>query len=63
MLNFEYYTPTKVVFGKDTENRQENWSKHLAVPKSWCILEDRVQKNPDCWTESAIPWKKQDFPM
>ena len=20
MLNFEYYTPTKVVFGRDTEN-------------------------------------------
>lgn len=45
MLNFEYYTPTKVVFGKDTEKQAGELVKALAVPKSWCFGGQSAKKS------------------
>lgn len=42
MLNFQYFTPTKVVFGKDAE---------LKVGP--LVKEEGCKKVLDCWTESA----------
>ena len=33
MENFAYYTPTKVVFGKDEEKKLENLLKSLELKK------------------------------
>ena len=53
MLNFQYFTPTKVVFGKDAELKVGPLVKEKGVRKFWYIMVDKVLKSLDCWTESA----------
>ncbi len=45
MLNFQYYTPTKVVFGKDAELKVGPLVKAEECKKSLSITEDRAQKD------------------
>lgn len=54
MLNFQYYAPTKVVFGKGTEGKVGELVKKKDVRKSLYITADRVPKSPGFLTECLM---------
>lgn len=53
MLNFQYFTPTKVVFGKDAELKVGPLVKEEGCKKVLVHYGGQSAKSLDCWTESA----------
>ena len=47
MRNFEYYTPTQVLFGKDTHLQAGSLLKKYGAKKFLSIMEVRVLSVPD----------------
>lgn len=50
MENFTFYTPTKVVFGKDSDRQVGNLIKEQTVRKFLFITAVKVPENQDFWT-------------
>lgn len=42
MENFNYYTPTKVVFGRGTEEQVGELVRQQECKKYWCTMEAEV---------------------
>ena len=42
MENFQYYTPTKVVFGKEPKIRPDSWWQSRGAGKCWSTMEAAV---------------------
>ena len=38
MENFQYYTPTKIIFGRGQKSRQDSWQRSRGVKKCWSIM-------------------------
>ena len=54
MLNFQYFTPTKVVFGKEAELKVGSLVKEEGCKKVLVHYGGQsAKKSLDCWTESA----------
>ena len=47
MQNFQYYAPTQVVFGRDTENQVAELVKNMVEAQFLFITVDRALSNPD----------------
>lgn len=47
MQNFQYYAPTQVVFGRDTENQVAELVKNMVEAQFLFIMVDRALSNPD----------------
>ena len=61
MENFTYYTPTKVVFGKGTENQTGALVKEQHCKKVLITTEAAVLSAPVCSTALRHPLTKQRF--
>lgn len=47
MQNFQYYAPTQVVSGRDTESQVAELVKNMVEAEFFFITADRVLSNPD----------------
>ena len=47
MQNFQYYAPTQVVFGRDTENQVAELVKNMVEAEFFFITVDRALSNQD----------------
>ena len=47
MQNFQYYAPTQVVFGRNTENQVAELVRNMVEAEFFFIAVDRALSNPD----------------
>lgn len=47
MQNFQYYAPTQVVFGRNTENQVAELVRNMVETEFFFITVDRALSNPD----------------
>lgn len=47
MHNFQYFSPTQVVFGRDTENQVAELVRNMVEAEFFFITADRALSNPD----------------
>ena len=47
MQNFQYYAPTQVVFGRNTENQVAELVRNMVEAEFFFITVDRAPSNPD----------------
>ena len=48
MVDFEYYTPTKVIFGKNAEEKTGELVKAQGCKRFWFIMVEIALKKVDC---------------
>ena len=52
MDNFEFYAPTRMIFGKD-----------MVLKRYWYILAETARRNPDFWIRCFRRWTRRGLPM
>lgn len=58
MINFQYFTPTKVVFGRDTEKQTGELVKAEGCRKVLVHYGGKSAVKADCWIVSAVPLRR-----
>lgn len=63
MENFNYYTPTKVVFGKETEQQTGQLVRECGCRKVLVHYGSGSVKKVVCWIGSAGLWMRRGWIM
>ena len=63
MNNFQYFAPTKVIFGKDTECQVGELVKSCGGTRYWSTSAARAPEPAACWTVCSPLLTRPVLPM